>query len=400
MSFSRAKIVLPLSVLGVSLLFGALLLITAPKVESVPPDRQAAIVRVVEARPETVRLRVRSQGTVAPRTESALVPEVSGRVIETSPSLVSGGFFEEGDMLLRIDPRDYEIQLTKARASVARAEGELDHARQHQQRLDGLAARDIASPSQLDDARRGLRVATAVLDEARASREQARRDLTRSEIRAPYSGRVRDERVDVGQFVSRGTSIATIYATDYVDIRLPIPDEQLAFLDLPIWSGQGAVVAGPEVVLRARFAGAEHAWTGRIVRTEGEIDAKSRMVHVVARVEDPYRVRGEGSTAPLAVGLFVRAEIEGPEVRDVVVVPRGALRDGDSVLVMDEHDRLYRRKVEVVRLDGDEVLIRNVEAGARICVTPLQVFVDGMNVQAAEPAGGDEDIAEVSGAHS
>jgi RND family efflux transporter MFP subunit len=384
MNIPRAKLVLPFTVLLAALIFGALILITAPEVESTPPDRQPQMVRTLEARPETVQLRVRSQGTVAPRTESALVPEVSGRVLWTSPILVSGGFFEIDEVLLRIDPQDYEIQVAKARAAVARATGELDHAQQHQERLDGLAARDIASPSQLDDARRSVRVAQAAADEARANLTQARRDLSRTEIRAPYAGRVREERVDVGQFISRGVSIATIYATDYVDIRLPIPDGQLAFLDLPLWSGKEPTPEGPEVLLHARFAGAEHSWSGRIVRTEGEIDAKSRMVHVVARVEDPYGVRDDGSTTPLAVGLFVRAEIAGPELRDIVVVPRSALRDGDSVLVLDEHDRLRRRYVEVILAYRDEILIRNVPVGARICISPLQVFVEGLRVRTAE----------------
>jgi RND family efflux transporter MFP subunit len=353
-------------------------------------------VRVITARPESVQLVVRSQGSVAPRTESDLVPEVSGRVVWTSPSLVSGGFFEEGELLLRLDPLDYEIQVTKAKAAVARTEGELDHARQSRERQDGLAERDIASPSQLDEARRASRVAQAALDEAHASLAQARRDFARTEITAPYSGRVRDERVDVGQFVSRGDSIATIYATDYVEIRLPIPDDQLAYLELPLFRDKGGVAEEPEVSLRARFAGEEHTWTGRIVRTEGEIDARSRMVHVVARVEDPYGVKDQVS-APLAVGLFVRAEIAGPEVGDVVVVPRSALRDDQSILVMDDEQRLRRRPVEVLRVDRDEVLVRGVPAGLRICISPLQVFVEGMRVQTLERGAGKTGIVAAGG---
>jgi RND family efflux transporter MFP subunit len=404
MRISRQKLVLPGAVLSGACVFALLLLVTAPKVESMPPERQLLTVRVMHAKPASMRLTVRSQGTVAPRTESAVVPEVSGRVLWTSPALVSGGFFEVGELLLRIDPLDYEIRVTKTRAALARAEGELDHARQSRERLDGLAERDIASPSQLDDVRRNLRVAQATLDEAQANLTQARRDLARTEIRAPYSGRVRDERVDVGQFVSVGASIATIYATDYVEIRLPIPDSQLAYLELPLFRAGNALAEGPKVVLRARFAGADHSWTGRIVRTEGEIDTKSRMVHVVARVEDPYRMTGDSATgdavvAPLAVGLFVRAEIAGSEVRNVVVVPREALRDGNSILLLDDEDRLRRRPVEVLRIDRDRVLVRDVPVGARICVSPLQVFVDGMRVRALEPTGG-ETRTEVNEARS
>jgi hypothetical protein len=204
---------------------------------------------------------------------------------------------------------------------------------------------------------------------------------------------VRSERVDVGQFVSRGMSIGTLYATDYVEIRLPIPDEKLAYLELPLWNDAGTSEEGPPVTLRAHFAGGDHRWSGRIVRTEGEIDAKSRMVHIVARVEHPYGLPAGGSDEasgdedatdrpPLAVGLFVHAEIQGPMVENVDILPRAALREDETVLVVDRDDRIRSRPVELVRIDRDDALIRaELEPGDRFCLTALQVVVDGMKVQ-------------------
>jgi len=383
MKIPHAKLLIPVLVLAGSLLVAAVLLATAPEVTPTPREAPAVVVRALTATPQSVPLTVRSHGTVSPRTESELVPEISGRVIWTSPALASGAFFDAGEPLLRIDPHDYEVQLRRAKAAIARAESELSYARSNLERVAGLAAKNAASSAQQDDARRALRLAEAAKEEAEAGLADAERNLERTEIVAPYTGRVREERVDVGQFVSRGVGIANLYSTDYAEVRLPIPDDQLAFLDVPLW-GRDSERPLPSVTLSARFAGADHQWAGTIVRTEGEIDPMTRMVNVVARVEDPYGIsnpEGSPSRPPLAPGLFVAAAIEGPVVEDVVIVPRSALRKDDHLLVIDEDDRLRRRKIELLRIDREDVLVRGVEAGERVCVSPLQIFMDGMKVQ-------------------
>jgi len=334
---------------------------------------------------KVVSLLVRSQGTVAPRTESALIPEISGRVVELSPSLVSGGFFAEGDMLLRIDPRDYEANVARARARLARVQGQVTHAQRTLARQADLAKRSVNSGADYDDARRDATVFEADAAEAWVALEQALRDLERTEIRAPFDGRVREENIDVGQFAERGKAVAMLYATDYVEVRLPIPDRELAYLDLPLWRPEGDLVEGPAVLFRANFAGAEHVWEGRVVRTEGEIDSKSRMVNVVARVENPYAHVEGVDRPPLAVGLFVRAEIAGPVVESVVAVPRVALREDGRLLVVDSEGRLRLRHVEVIRRERDRALVRaEFASGERICVSPLEVVVEGMRVNSEE----------------
>lgn len=381
------KWLMPLVVVFVAGLGAAGLVITAPELESAPLEEVVAVVRVMEGVPQDLALVVRSQGTVEPRTESALVSEVSGRVTWVSPALASGGFFEAEEPLLRIDPGDYEMARARARASLARAQGEWEHARENLARRENLAERNIASSSQLDDARRTSRVAEASLEEARVALRQADRDLARTEIRAPYAGRVREKNVDVGQFIARGSPAATLYATDYVEVRLPVPDSELAFLDLPLFGGQ-ALEGGPPVSLSARFAGREHTWQGRIVRTEGEIDPKSRMVRVVARVEDPYVVSEQ--RAPLAVGLFVQAEITGPVANDVLVVPRSALREDSRLLLVDAENRIQLRETEVLRMDYEQAVVRaELKPGERVCVSPLQAAVAGMLVRPVEVPAGD-----------
>ncbi len=385
------KIALPAAILVLAGMGGLGLIASAPKIESVTPEKVYPVVRVMEAIPSNIPMWVRSQGTVVPRTESDLVPEVSGPVVWISPALVSGGFFNEGDLLFTIDPRDYEAAVARARAEVSRAEGEDEHARAELRRQRGLAKSKATSPSHLSNARRASRVTGAALDTARIALEQAQRELDRTTITAPFQGRVREEHIDMGQFVGRGAPVAKLYATDFAEIRLPIADRHLAFLDLPNFRSGAQLDEGPAVILLASFAGREHQWIGRIVRTEGEIDSRSRMVHVVARVEDPYGTKaaleeqGESELdprPPLAVGLFVRAEIAGPPAKNAIAVPRSAVRNNQQVLIVDETDHLYERDVEVIRIDHEEVLIRvSLVDGERICTSPLQIIVDGMQVE-------------------
>jgi RND family efflux transporter MFP subunit len=228
-----------------------------------------------------------------------------------------------------------------------------------------------------------LRVTVAGLREARARESRAARDLARTELHAPYEGRVRSESVDVGQFVQRGAPIARLYAVDFAEIRLPLPDRELAYLDVPLAgeTGSEAPAIRPQVGLAAEFAGERHVWNGEIVRTEGELDPLSRMVHVVARVADPYG-RTSRVGAPLAVGLFVEATIAGRQVQGAFVLPRSALREGDQVYVVDEEDRLRLRDVVVMRAERDRVVIAGgLVAGDRVCVSPMGAVVDGMRVR-------------------
>ncbi|MCB1057564.1 MAG: efflux RND transporter periplasmic adaptor subunit, partial [Acidobacteria bacterium] len=340
--------------------------------------------------PRTVALDVHAQGTVRPRTETTLVAEVAAKVVDLSPAFARGGFFEPGEVLVRLDPRSFELAVTGARAEVARAQVALERELAEAE-LAAAEWRDLGkagAPPPLVAHEPQTAQARAAVAAAQASLERAQLDLDRATVRAPYAGRVRDKQADLGQFVTPGQPLGRIYAVDYAEVELPVPDAQLAFLDLPLaFRGEGATGRGPEVTLSAVFAGAAHTWPGRIVRTGGEIDAKSRMVGLVARVDDPYGRHEDPDRPPLAVGLFVEATIAGREVPDVVVLPRVAMRGDDRVLVLDGGDRLRYRPVEVLRRQGEEVLVaKGLSAGDRVCVSPLEAPVDGMRVRATETA--------------
>lgn len=370
------KLFIPALVVIASIFGAVTLMATSPELKPTALEPVAATVRVKSVNLEPLQLKVHSQGTVVPNTESELIPEVSGRITWKSPALVNGGYFSEGDVLLRLEANDYNSTLERARATLTRAEAEFEHAKFEYQRLKSLEKRQLTSKSQLENQLRGFRVAEATLQDARANYSQANRDLARTEIKAPFSGLVRKESVNIGQFVSRGAAVATVYSADTAEVRLPIADRQLAFLNLPMGHlGELPVDEQPIVTLRADYAGRQLSWTGRIVRMEAQIDTASRMVHVIARVNN------EEQDIPLSVGLFVKAEIDGLEVEDVVVMPRNALRNGNRVLVVDAENKLYYREITPLRLYRDEVLIRSgLEAGERVCISPLQTAIDGMLV--------------------
>lgn len=372
------KGIITVSVLFLAVVMAYGLVVTAPVPAPAETETPATTIRVQEIEPLAVRLTVRAQGTAVPRTESELIPEVSGRVDWVSPSLVAGGYFEQGEVLLRIDDRDYRSALDRARAAHTRAVAEEEHARFELERRQRLVADRLASQADLESALRAHRIAEAVLSETEVALEEARRDLNRTEIRAPYEGLVRTKKIDQGQFISRGTSVALIYASDYVEVRLPIADRQLAFLDLPLGQrGELAPEHQARVTLSTDYGGQHYEWPGRLVRTEAAIDTRTRMVHVIARV---YNDTDSGQP-PLPVGLFVRAEIEGRIADDLVVLPRAALRNESQVLVVDEENRLRFRDVSILRLDGDEVMINSgLEAGERVNLSPIQTVVDGMRV--------------------
>jgi RND family efflux transporter MFP subunit len=383
----KPKVWVPVLVLGGAVAAAVALLATGQRLEPSQPEPIATVVRVLEGAPGPVRLKVHAQGTVEPRTRTALVPEVSGTAVWVSPKLVSGGFFVQGEPLLRIDARDYRATLGRAEATAARASAEHEHAQFDLERSLELESRQLISRSEVEAAMRAARIAEAQLRDAELAVEQAERELDRTEIRAPFTGVVRTHQVDVGQFVSRGNTVADLYAADVLEVRLPIADRQLAYLDVPL-GRRGEIEEGsaPEVTLTAAFAGREQHWPARLVRLEAEIDPASRMVYAVARLDAAHR-----SIEAPAIGLFVQAEIQGLLVDDVVVLPRAALRAGDRVLVVDDEERLRFRVVEVLRVYRDEAYVSaGIAPGERVVISPLQTVVEGMRVEVIRAGLGQE----------
>ncbi|MEN8182028.1 MAG: efflux RND transporter periplasmic adaptor subunit [Myxococcota bacterium] len=350
------------------------------------PEPLAPRVDVVALTPERHGVSVRTHGTVVPRTEIELLAETPGRVLGETSALEAGAFFEKGSLLVQLDPTDARLALERAEARVLRVRSEVRIAKARLTRQRSLASRDVASAAQVEEGEHALAVSRASLRGALAERDQARRDLLRTEMRAPFEGRVRERYVDSGQFVVRGTALARLYAVDYAEVRLPVAASELGFLET---GGD----ASATVRLRASFAGEDLEWRARLVRTEGAIDPRTRMIHVIARVDDPYGRRAGATHPPLTVGLFVEAEIEGRTFADAFLVPRAALQGSGRLAVVDAEDRSRLRAVTVIRRDGDRVLIGGgILPGDRVRTTAVgavegrrvrPVLVDTVSPQAA-----------------
>ena len=379
------KVALPIGVLAGASFAAFTMVMNRPRVITQPPAIAPPGVHVHEVAFEDVQLTVLSQGSVRPRTESQLVPEISGRVTWVAPSFAEGGFFEAGDLMVKLDPFNYQqalvssrSQLAQARLRLAQEEAEADVARREWAELGRGDPRELTlRKPQLEDAR-------AAVAAAEANVGRAERDLERAEITAPYAGRIRRKNVDLGQFVTVGNPVATIYAVDAAEVRLPLPDEELAYLHLPLSYLGTQERPGPRVTLRAAFAGQTHTWQGRIVRTESELDPATRMVHVVAEVQDPYAVGANPDRPPLAVGMYVEAEIEGRRYTNVARLPRQALQGRDQMLVVDPNDRLRSRTVDILRASTESVFVRSgLEPGELVAISTIDGSTEGMVVQIA-----------------
>jgi RND family efflux transporter MFP subunit len=373
-------------VLGGALLIVGVLFLSRPQPERVRPAATLPYVEVIEVAPQSFDLTVVAHGTVEPRTESDLVAEVRGRVLEVAPGLEAGGYFEAGEALLRLDDREYAIAVDRSRAAVKLAQSETRLANAEAGRRRELVARGVASDSDLEQFENRALVASATLDQARANLAQAELDLERTVVRAPFTGRVRKRAVDLGQFVSPGSLLAQVYAVDYAEVRLPIRTSELAYLEFPAEAADDS--AGAPVVLQASLGGQDQRWPAHLVRTEGEIDLQTRMMHAVARIDDP--LGRSDSRVPLPAGLFVRAEISGRKLENVFVLPTAALRDDGSMLLVAD-GRVHFRNVSVLRRTSDELVIdQGLAAGDVVIVSPMRAATDGMQVRTTLEAQGTE----------
>jgi membrane fusion protein, multidrug efflux system len=341
-------------------------------------------VRVHTAASSDLRIDVETQGTVEAYRAIDLAADVGGRITAVSPQLRAGGFFAAGDVLLEIDPADYQFAITQQEANVARAElrvlqerAEADSAVRAWQELEGERPADplaIRTPQ--------IRDAEAALGAAKAQLAQARLNLQRTKVTAPFAGRVRSARADLGQIVQPGQSVAELYGIDFVEVRLAIPSSDAAFLDLPMQWSDGVGSTGATVDLVGEFGGSRYKWTGSVVRTEGEVDRRTRQLNVVARIAAPYAHASDSERPPLAVGMFVQATIHGRTFHDIIALPRSALRPGNEVWIVDAENHLRRRSVEVMRTEANRVLLSSgVQSGENVSITPLETPTDGMPVR-------------------
>ncbi|MFC1824863.1 efflux RND transporter periplasmic adaptor subunit [Thermodesulfobacteriota bacterium] len=348
------------------------------------PPTPLPMVRVLEVRSGKHPVPILGQGTVRPVREIQFVPQVDGKVVYTSAALVDGGSFQKGEVLLRIDPVDYELavslyesKLKDSESALKLLEEQAAAARDEWNEVynDGTEAKQKPPPLVVKEPQ--LAATNAKLAANRAELRKALLQLERTELRAPFNGRVSQEKVDIGQYISPGQAVATLYSTEAAEIIVQMENEDLFWFHVPGFTpGSGP---GAQVKVRAHVAGRELSWTGNVVRAGGKLDERTRMINVVIRVEKPYQKK-----PPLAPGLFVTVEIEGRVMQKAAIIPRSALHQGDVVWVVDEEGRLHFRKVKVARFSGEGVVTSDgLEDGDRIVISTIKAVTAGMKVRIA-----------------
>jgi RND family efflux transporter MFP subunit len=385
LSLSLIKYLLP-PVLIVCVIAGAIVMVKS-KAKPVEKEMDRLIPHVVvqEVNSNSVELDVISQGTVSPRTATLLISEVSGVVEWISPALYAGGFFEKGEVLVKIESSDYTAAVANAKSVVAQMkllyEQELALSSQAQKDWEdmgeGEATDLVLRIPQLEKAKADIEYAEAAL-------KVAMRNLSFTEVKAPYDGRVKAKFVDIGQSVSPKTSqIASIYSVDSVEIRLSLSSKEASFINLPeLYENEEETSSKPVVEVFAEYAGNTYSWTGYLDRTEGMIDAGTRLIYGVAKVDNPYAKEPGVNKPPLKIGMFVKARIQGRVLEKGFIIPSGALNPGDLVYTLDGDNKLHIRHVKVVKQDLEKVVIsEGLEEGNQVILTPLQPVVEGMTLQ-------------------
>ncbi|MBD3853261.1 MAG: efflux RND transporter periplasmic adaptor subunit [Acidobacteria bacterium] len=384
MSSKTLKIVLPIIVLlaGVA---GAKLLGSfrkaPPRVERAAPG---PLVEVLAAGLTNVPIVVEGHGEVVAKVAVEVVPQVAGRVVEVSPSMVAGGFFKANQTLFVIEPRDYELGVDRSQAAVARAEVQLE--REMAEAEVALQEWDELNPGEAPSS--GLVVREPQVRQAKAELEAAKADLAVAQLKldrtrasVPFDGVVVSETVDLGQIVTTGRALATVYGTDMVEVRVPLERGELGWFDIPNGSGQ----KGPRAEVSSVVGGTRHTWEGRVVRMEAQLDATSRMAHVVVEVARPFA--GGNGRPPLMPNTFVDIRIFGSTLDGVLPLPRHALRDGEKVWVFDDGS-LRILDVDVARADRERVYVSaGLVEGDEVIISALDAVTDGMKVRAAGGEG-------------
>ncbi len=378
-----AQVVFTAGVILIGLLVFVIMMATRSNVQRTRANLPPPLVSAVRADVGPRRVIITGEGTVRPLREINLVPQVSGKIVYMAPAMVDGGSFRKGERLLRIDPTDYELAVKSAEARVKDLESTLlltieeSEVALEEWKLSGGKGEEppplVAKQPQLEAARANLAAGKADL-------EKAALNLERTTLRAPFEGRIIQKNVDLGQFVAVGQQLGSMYSIEAAEIAVPLPHEDLEWFYVPGFTPNGN--GDSDVTVHADIAGRDLTWPGRVMRAEGVLDERTRMVNVTVRVERPY-----DSVPPLAMGLFVTVEIEGVEVPNAIWLPRSAVHEDDTVWIVDEESRIRFRPVDIIRYDGDRVLVTGIEGDELVATSPIQIVTEGIKVN-YELAGG------------
>lgn len=387
-------VILPIAVIAGTFMILGVMNATRPKPEKKDGPPNAVAVQVAPVEKRETRLSITVQGEARPRNQAVLAAQVAGRVVWADPAYGEGGVFRAGQTLVRIDDADYRLAVIRARAQVAQAREGVAR-----EEAEGVIARKDwevlgkGDPSPLALREPQLAQAKATLDAAQAQLRSAELDLERTNVRAPFAGRLMKKRANIGDYVAPGAPVADMFATDTMEVRIPLADADLAILQTPVGFAAPAGRGAP-AHLTASVAGQERRWEGRLVRTEAAIDSQTRLVYGVIEVRDPFSAR---NPAPLAPGLFVTAVVDGAKSESFFAAPRSALKRNEFIYVVKPDNSIDVRTVSAAQTTGSEVYFRTgVAVGERVVVSHLPSPRDGMKVTPIARAANNDPLRERS----
>lgn len=372
-------------------IFGAVAAFAGMSALKPKPEEKEDVVKAIPvltavAAQDDVTLKVTVQGEVQPRTEINMVPQVSGLITYMSPKFIEGGRFNKGDLLVRIEPAEFELRVTQAKASVAQAETVVtrEMSESNMARRDWEELGRAGQPTPLTLREPQMAEARAQLASSKARLAEAELQLARTSLYAPFTGRVTVRHVDQGEFVTAGTKLGEIYATNVMDVRLPMTNEELRRAGMTLGFEANGSTPGIPVTLSATVAGQYSEWQGRIVRTDSRFDSQTRVLYAYAEVRDPFGA-GASNGVPLAPGLFVTAAVDGQKLDNIIVVPRTALRGDDKVYVAD-NETLSIKTVTVMSSNRNEAILGSgINIGDAVITSPIRGVADGMKIQVVKP---------------
>lgn len=377
MKLKKRAFIPPLIIL-VAILLAVLASMAAKPPEKKQQQKPAVMVEVKEVKARDMTFLVDSQGSATPKYSTTLLAEVSGQIVDVADKYNAGGFFKKGETLLQIDPSDYKVAVQQARAQLLQAQAALEEEKARAR----VAEEEWSQFTEGEAPALGLRKpqlasALAALESAEANLAMAERNLERTTIKAPYDSVLRSKQADLGQFVGAGTQIATLFGTEVAEIRLPLSDLDVTYLNLPEESQ-----TEPKVLLESQVSGVDTQWLGKLVRTEGVLDEASRVIYGVVQVEDPYNLNGQTHEEPLRFGRFVQAQVEGQQVTGVMEVPTYAINPDGTVWTVADERKLQKREIEVIRTQANTSIVsEGLKEGDLVVLTQLKNALNGMKVR-------------------
>ena len=345
-----------------------------PVEEAPAPD---VIVEILT--PKDFQIQISSNGTTTPLTQTVLTAEVGGEVIYRSKKFSEGSSVIEGEILAKIDDTDLQLQYKNALLQLANAEvqhslqlAEAEVAKEAWEKIgDGVA-------SDLTLKKPQLKQAEALLEVAKAQVSSAEKKLNKTEIVAPYAGRIQSVNIDLGTTIIPGQPVGALYTSSEIEVTLAVKDNDLQFLSIPMDGRKLDPSEQALVEIGSFYKGKNQTWIGRLERVDGIIDPVTRMINLIAVFKNDFI---ETDKPNLPIGLFVEAQIDGIILKDIYSIPVNAISENNEVYIVNNDNELVLRQLSILKKYSDFVIVKDgLKAGERIVISKLSTASNGIKV--------------------